>query len=109
LSGKLRTGFPVAAKMALSTAGATTQMVGSRRHPKVVGWHDHCFDLGHLRKTHDLVGVEVEICHPAVLDRHFAIERGGETEGHRSLHLGLDLAWIDCMTAIERQHHAMNF
>ena len=34
LSGRLRTGLPVAAKMALSTAGATTQMVGSPTPPQ---------------------------------------------------------------------------
>jgi hypothetical protein len=33
-SGKLRTGLPVAAKIALSTAGATTQMVGSPTPPQ---------------------------------------------------------------------------
>src|SRR3954462_5167239 len=76
--------------------------------PEIVGRHDHCFDLGHLRKTHDLVGIEVEIRHPAVLDGHFAVERGGETEGDRSLHLGRDLAGVDGMAAIEGQHHAMN-
>src|SRR5713101_1912452 len=76
--------------------------------PEVVGRNNHCFDLGHLRKAHDLVSVEVEIRHPTVLDRHFAVERGGETEGDRSLHLGRDLAGIYRMAAIERQHHAMN-
>ncbi len=34
LSGRLRTGLPVAAKIALSTAGATTQMVGSPTPPQ---------------------------------------------------------------------------
>jgi hypothetical protein len=34
LSGRLRTGLPVAAKMALSTAGVTTQMVGSPTPPQ---------------------------------------------------------------------------
>jgi hypothetical protein len=34
LSGRLRIGLPVAAKMALSTAGATTQMVGSPTPPQ---------------------------------------------------------------------------
>jgi hypothetical protein len=33
-SGRLRTGFPVAAWMALSTAGATTQIVGSPTPPQ---------------------------------------------------------------------------
>ena len=33
-SGKLRTGLPVAAKIALSTAGATTQIVGSPTPPQ---------------------------------------------------------------------------
>jgi len=33
-SGRLRTGFPVAAKIALSTAGVTTQMVGSPTPPQ---------------------------------------------------------------------------
>src|SRR6185312_9373012 len=33
-SGKLRTGLPVAAWMALSTAGAATQMVGSPTPPQ---------------------------------------------------------------------------
>ena len=33
-SGRLRTGLPVAAWMALSTAGATTQMVGSPTPPQ---------------------------------------------------------------------------
>ena len=32
-SGRLRTGLPVAAWMALSTAGATTQIVGSPTPP----------------------------------------------------------------------------
>lgn len=34
LSGKLRTGLPVAAKIAFSTAGATTLMVGSPTPPQ---------------------------------------------------------------------------
>ena len=34
LSGRLRIGLPVAAKMALSTAGATTQIVGSPTPPQ---------------------------------------------------------------------------
>ena len=34
LSGRLRTGLPVAAKMALSTAGMTTQIVGSPTPPQ---------------------------------------------------------------------------
>ena len=34
LSGRLRIGLPVAAKTALSTAGATTQMVGSPTPPQ---------------------------------------------------------------------------
>ena len=33
-SGKLRTGLPVAAKIAFITAGATTQMVGSPTPPQ---------------------------------------------------------------------------
>src|SRR5436190_333254 len=34
LSGRLRTGLPVAAKIALSTAGVTTQIVGSPTPPQ---------------------------------------------------------------------------
>jgi hypothetical protein len=34
LSGRLRTGLPLAAKMALSTAGVTTDMVGSPTPPQ---------------------------------------------------------------------------
>src|SRR4030095_8600789 len=34
LSGRLRTGLPVAAKMALSTAGVTTEIVGSPTPPQ---------------------------------------------------------------------------
>jgi hypothetical protein len=33
-SGRVRTGFPIAAWMALSTAGATTQIVGSPTPPQ---------------------------------------------------------------------------
>src|SRR3984893_6025789 len=76
--------------------------------PEVVGRHNHRFDLRHLGKTHNLVTVEVEIGHAPVLDRHFAVERGSETEGHRSLNLRLDLAGVNGMAAIDRQHHAMD-
>src|ERR1035441_4405267 len=71
--------------------------------PEVVGRHNHRFDLRHFDKTHNLVTVEVEIGHAPVLDRHFAVERGSETEGHRSLNLRLDLAGVNGMAAIDRQ------
>jgi hypothetical protein len=40
LSGRLRTGLPVAAKIAFITAGVTTQMVGSPTPPQrdETGW-----------------------------------------------------------------------
>ena len=67
-SGTERMRLPVAAKMALSTAGAATAdrrfadaaPEAARRH------HDH-LDLRHLADAHRVVGVEVRLLDGAVL------------------------------------------
>ena len=47
----------VAAKIALSTGGAATAIIGSRAPPqKIPRRHDHGLDLRHFVDAHDVVG-----------------------------------------------------
>ena len=44
--------------------------------PEAAGWDEHGLDLGHLGEPHDLIGVEVERGHAALIERAIAIHRG---------------------------------
>ena len=108
-SGSVRTGLPVAAKMAFSTAGATTQMVGSPTPPqKPPDGASTVSILGNSSSSMDLVGVEVLLDHAAVLDGDLLVEHGAEAIGDRTLDLGDHLVRVDDMAAVGAHHQAMH-
>src|SRR5262249_61333822 len=76
--------------------------------PEIVARYDDRLDLRHFGKPHDRVAVEVQIHHPSVPDPALPVERRGEPIGYRSFDLCGDLARIDGVSAIERQHYAVN-
>ena len=84
-SGSERMRLPVAAKIALHSAGATTATGGSPTPPQKPPLGTmHGLDLRHLGQPQHLVVVEVRLLDPAVLDGDLAVERGGQpVDGRR--------------------------
>src|SRR5258708_35562822 len=58
-------------------------------------------DDRHLGLAQNLIGVEIALLDPPILERDLAVERGGEAEYDGALHLHLDAARIDDMAAID--------
>ena len=101
--------LPVAAKIALSTAGAATQMVGSPTPPQKppVGMTIvSTFGISAMRI--DVVGVEIGLLDAAVLDGDFAVEQRRQAEDERARDLPLDLRRIDRVAGIGRRDDAMH-
>src|SRR6516225_1803917 len=76
--------------------------------PEIMARDDHRFDLRHLRKTHDLIGIEVQIHHASIPDAALAVEGGSQPIGHRPFDLGGDLVRVYCVAAIEGQHQPVH-
>ena len=100
-SGNERMRLPVAAKKALSTAGAATQMVGSPTPPQnAAGRHDDGFDLRHFGDAHRSCRCRSSSARCAVLDGAFAVEQRRQAVDERAGDLALDLRRIDGVARI---------
>src|SRR5918993_5127028 len=56
--------------------------------PEAAGRNQHGLHLRHLVDAHDVVGVEVLLDDPTVLDRALAVKAGRQAVDERALHLG---------------------
>src|SRR6516165_3647489 len=74
--------------------------------PEVMRRDENRLDLRHLGKPHDAIRVEIQIHHTAVLDPALAVERGGQAVGDGAFDLSGNLARVDRVAAVEREHHA---
>ncbi len=109
-SGRSRMRLPVAAKIAFSTAGAATAIVGSPTPPqKPPDGIDRSSRPSACRSMRsDRVVVEVGLLDAAVLDRARAEQRGGQAVRERALDLRLDLLRIDGVPGVGRRDDAMD-
>ena len=101
--GSLRRRVPVAANMALQSAGATRATDGSPIPPGAASllkrWTS---TVGHFVAAQDPVGVEIRLLHAASGDGDIAPQRRGEPEDDAAHDLRLDDARIDHLAAIHR-------
>ena len=77
--------------------------------PEAARGVDDGLHLGHRVHLHHRVAVEIRLLDAAILDRAFAIKRGGEAIDKAALNLGGDLLRVDREAAIRRCHDAMDF
>ena len=101
--------LPVAAKIALQTAGATVGTPGSPSPPG--GWPESrmCTSVtGDLGDPHHRVGVEVRLLDAAAVERDLAVERRGHRVDRAALHLRLDLIRVDRDPAVDRADEAVD-
>ena len=91
-SGTCRTRAPVAAKMALDSGGRDGGRARLAHAGRILGARDdvHLDDVGQVAHAEDLVGVEVLLLERALGDGALLLERVGEAEEERALHLGAD-------------------
>ena len=101
--------LPVAAKIAFSTAGAATAIVGSPTPPqKPPDGDDDRLDRRHLVHAQHAIRVEVRLLDAAVLHRALAVERRRQSVGERAFDLRFDLLRIDRVAGIGRRDDAMD-
>ena len=109
VSGNTRRRLPVAAEMALATAGAIDGAPGS---PTPVGGsarrHDMHLDRRHLVDAQRRVVVEVRLLDDAVLERDRAVQRGGQAEADAAFHLRADDVGVDRDAAIDGADDAVD-
>ena len=107
-SGTERMRLPVAAKIALSTAGAATQIVGSPTPPQKPPLGITIVStFGMSLISIDVVIVKVMLLDAAVLDCDPAIEQRGQPIDEGARDLPLDLRRIDRVAGIRRRDDAM--
>ena len=89
--GSVRMRLPVAAKIALVTAGAIGGVPGSPMPPGcLAARHDVHLDLGHLAHAQHRVVVEVALLDAAVLEGDLAVQRRRQAVDDRALDLARD-------------------
>ena len=107
--GSLRRRLPVAAKTALTTAGAMVAVPGSPMPPGAVAARDDVhLDLGSLVDAQDLVGVEVALLDAAVLERDLAVQGCGQPVHDAALHLRGHRVRVDHRAAVDRADHPLD-
>src|SRR5262245_60585476 len=102
-SGSARMRLPVAAKIALQSAGATSAGGGSPTPPEPAARHDNALDFRRLGKTHHRIVVEVRLLDAPVLNGDLAKQRGGEAPHDAAFHLLGDGERIDGIARIQRK------
>jgi len=107
--GSLRRRLPVAAKIALVTAGGSADVPGSPiPAARFSADHDVNVNLRHLVHRKSLVAVEIGLLDAPVLHRDLAMKRRRKTIDDGALDLRLDRVWIDGDPAIDSAHDAFN-
>ena len=93
--GSLRRRLPVAAKTALTTAGAIVAVPGSPMPPGASPLGTMCTStFGRLVDAQDLVGVEVALLDAAVLERDLPVQGCGQPVHDAALHLRVTVSGL---------------
>src|SRR5262245_937132 len=77
--------------------------------PEITGRHHDRLDLRKVFHEHHRIAVQIFLHHTPILDGAFLVEHRAQTEGNGALGLHRDLLRIDDITAVDRNHQAMNF
>src|SRR3989442_1204706 len=107
--GSLRIRLPVAANIALQTAGAMGGVPGSPTPPGASLLGTMCTSTTrHLGNPQHRIVVEVTLRHASVLDRDRALQCRGKPEHDAALHLRFDRTRIHVHTAVDGADDAMH-
>ena len=102
---------------ALSGGGEDRVQYRRRRHedrgftnaaPEPARGHHDALDCRHVLHAQDLIGVEVLLFDPAVLDGNLLQHHRAQTIGERALDLTLDLPGVHRMAAVGRREDAVH-